>query len=426
MNSPNPRPLSRLATQLATAVLIGSIAYALGYRQGDRSNEEILSSNINVESDPSIPRSQSPTDISEQILVREFSEIHENEENLEPSADWQARGYDAGLAGVEEALLKAQALNRSDQSLFIFGLFTNIAEFSAPRDALTIATAQDGLIRAIALKTLVSEWTKETDSEDSNGREIQMPRGLGMSGTKFGLEVELAAILARSKAEPEITLAWMDAFADSPGRSEIAARLIPGQPDFNPDNAFAITENWTDWEKDRFSKSLLGNWAERNPKELIEILDTMKESENRLLTIEAISASLARQGTAGALDWVEGLANSDERNAGLQAVYEATPKGIGALLSTENGFPKIGEILPGGALESTDIRKGDLIVQSREADGAANDLYGIPLGESVGFLRGAPGSTVEIRVLRKNETTGELEEHSVTVERDLLILDEHK
>ncbi|MBT6769845.1 MAG: hypothetical protein HOA81_12755, partial [Opitutales bacterium] len=132
---------------------------------------------------------------------------------------------------------------------------------------------------------------------------------------------------------------------------------------------------------------------------------------------------LALKGTAEALAWVESLANSSERDAGLQAVYEATPKGIGAMLSTENGFPKIGAILSGGALESTNIREGDLIVQSRETDGTANELYGIPLGETVGFLRGAPGSSVEILVLRKNETTGELEEHSVTVERDLLILD---
>ncbi len=149
----------------------------------------------------------------------------------------------------------------------------------------------------------------------------------------------------------------------------------------------------------------------------------MEGNKERLLAVEAISASLAMQGTARALDWVEGLTNAEERDAGLQAVYEATPKGIGAMLSMENGFPKIGAILPGGALESTDIREGDLIVESRESGKAPNDLYGIPLGETVGFLRGAPGSTVEITVLRENDQTGELEQHSVTVERDLLILD---
>lgn len=422
MNSTRPR----LALQLAAIALIGVLTYAIGYRQGSRSTEEAPISEQMSEQPASASNASSTAKSPRPEPESVPPAIERSDPILETPIDWQARGYDTALAGVEEALLKAESLNGRNQALFISGLFANIAEFSAPRDALTIATAQDGFIRDIALKTLASEWSRSTESGDPNERENRNHRSLGFSGANLGLEVGLAALLARSKAEPEITQAWMDAFADSPGRSEIAAQLLPGQPDFDPDNAFAIAENWTDWEKDRFSKSLLGNWAERNPKELIGILDTMKKPENRLLTIEAISASLARQGTAGALDWVEGLANSDERNAGLQAVYEATPKGIGALLSTENGFPKIGEILPGGALESTDIRKGDLIVQSRESDGATNDLYGIPLGESVGFLRGAPGSTVEIRVLRKNETTGELEERSVTVERDLLILDDQK
>ena len=277
---------------------------------------------------------------------------------------------------------------------------------------------------------------------------------MGLNGSRQGLEVELASILARSKPDPVVAQAWMEAFSDHPGRSEIAAQLVPAQADYNPDSALALAENWTDWEKERFSKRLLTNWAQQNPKdawnwysenqeqfpkdlsselldswaqknaqEVISSLDSIEGADGRLQAVEAISASLARQGTAIALDWVEGLANSEERDAGLQAIYEATPKGIGALLSMEDGFPLIKELLPGGALEGSGIMAGDLIVESRESGGEPNDLYGMPLGETVGFLRGDPGSAVEIRVLRKNETTGNMEEHTVTVERDLLILD---
>ena len=92
------------------------------------------------------------------------------------------------------------------------------------------------------------------------------------------------------------------------------------------------------------------------------------------------------------------------------------------MLQIEGGFPKIGEILPGGALESTSIRAGDLIVESREANGAPQSLYGVDLRNTVDHLRGAPGSEVEITVLRENPDTGELEQHTVNVVRDLLIL----
>ena len=421
MKPTHRRPLSRLAIQLTAVALIGGLSFAMGFRQGARSNEEPISSVSEMED----PTADSRPSVETPPLESKPEPLETVQIDTPPEAstDWRARGYDAGLIGFEEALLEAKSLKGPEQALFISGLFTNIATFSSPNDALTIATAQEGSIRDFALKTLVAEWTGTSEPGSPNPLEDRGRRILNMSGRGLGLEVSLASLLARSDADPAITQAWMDAFADNPGRSEIAARLVPGQPDFDPDNVFAIADEWTDWEKDRFSNSLLTNWAERDPNGLIERLDTMKQAESRLLAIEAISAALALKGTAGALDWVESLANSRERDAGLQAVYEATPKGIGAMLSTENGFPKIGAILPGGALESTNIREGDLIVQSRETDGAANELYGIPLGETVGFLRGAPGSSVEILVLRKNETTGELEEHSVTVERDLLILD---
>ena len=172
-------------------------------------------------------------------------------------------------------------------------------------------------------------------------------------------------------------------------------------------------------------ENLISNWARSDLDNLIQNLDTFQNEGDRLQAIDAISTSLARRGTGQALDWVDSLPSSSERDAGFQAVYEATPKGIGAMLSMENGFPKIQELVPGGALEGSGIQPGDLIVESREAGGEANNLYGTPLRETVGYLRGAPGSTVEIRVLRENAATGNLEEHTVAIERDLLILDRH-
>jgi C-terminal processing protease CtpA/Prc len=246
----------------------------------------------------------------------------------------------------------------------------------------------------------------------------------------------------------------MEAFSIHPSRTEIAARLSPSMRDFDPAKTLAMAEGWTDWEKSRFTDSLINNWssqdpksawswysktpdtlpanaadqilntwAQRNPNDMIQSLDTFTNPEDRRLAIEAISASLAAQGTDQALDWVESLKDIEERDAGMQAVYQNTPKGIGAVLKMENGFPKIADIMPTGALASTDLRAGDLIVQAKDSGKDPQDLYGRNMQDVVGLLRGTPGSEVEIRVLRENQATGQLEEHSAIVERDLLILE---
>ena len=107
----------------------------------------------------------------------------------------------------------------------------------------------------------------------------------------------------------------------------------------------------------------------------------------------------------------------------MRAVYQNTPKGIGAVLKLESGFPKIADIMPTGALVSTNLRAGDLIVQAQDSGKDPQNLYGRNMQDIVGLLRGTPGSEVEIRVLRENQATGQLEEHSAIVKRDLLILE---
>ena len=152
-------------------------------------------------------------------------------------------------------------------------------------------------------------------------------------------------------------------------------------------------------------------------------MDTFTDPEDRRLTIEEISASLAEQGTDRALDWVESLADAEERDTGMQAVYQNTSKGIRALLKLESGFPKISDIMPKGGLASTDLREGDLIVQAQDSDKDPHNLYGRNMQDIFGLLRGTPGSEVEIRFLSENQATGPLYEHSAILERDLLFLE---
>lgn len=452
----NRSPLSHITTAILI-IAVGVGFYTLGYRQGAHSEKAIDSGsesypkaeldNSNLES-PTPPQAQEPGPAPSPRRNRERPMAVSDE-----GIDFREIGYQAAKGNLDDALARAASMNPREQALFVAGLFKYIAENSSPRDALTIAIAQSGTIRGFALKALVAEWAIDKnlprDQQESRQRRV-----LGVSEGRFGLEAELASILAHSSADPTINTAWMDAFSSHPSRSEIVARLSPSLPDFDPANILAKTEGWTDWERSRFSESLIKNWSSEDPRsawdwysenpsalpadaagdilsawaqgdptDIIQSLDTIANPEDRRLAIEAISASLATKGTDKALDWVESLANEAEKDIGLQAVYQNTPKGIGAVLKTENGFPKIAEIMPTGALASTDLRPGDLIVQSRDSGNDPQDLYGKNLREIVGILRGAPGSEVEIRVLRENEATGQLEEHSATVVRDLLILE---
>ncbi len=452
----NRSPFHRIATT-TLIIAVGVGLYTLGYRQGAHSETTIDSGfeshpkaepdNSTLESPtPSQPKEPDPTPSPQR---NRESPMAVNDEGI----DFREIGYQAAKDNLDDALAQAASMNRREQAFFVAGLFKYIAENSSPRDALTIATAQAGTTRSFALKALVAEWAIDKNLPNDQ-QESRQRRVLGVSEGRFGLEAELASILARSSADPAINSAWMDAFSSHPGRSEIVARLSPSLPDFNPAKALARTEGWTDWERSRFTESLINNWssqdprgawrwysenpndlhadaarnilstwAQRDPTDMIQSLDTIANPEDRRLAIEAISASLATKGTDKALDWVESLATETEKDIGLQAVYQNTPKGIGAVLKTENGFPEIAEIMPSGALASTDLRAGDLIVQSRNSGEDPQDLYGKNLRDIVGILRGAPGSEVEIRVLRENEATGQLEEHSTTVVRDLLILE---
>ncbi len=452
MNSKNRAVLS----QIAIIAIVGAIAYGLGYQSGsarlakspdDESATQSPQSESASNALPEADRPPSPTPATDAppqaIELRGRSQ----------ASNQMTEAYEAAAADTQAALAKIDTLSGRAQIEFAAGVFRFIAAHSDPADALTIANSQSGAVKGIALRTLVAEWTQDP-ALNAQASAARQRRIQNIGNGRYGLEAELASIIAQSKAPPSVARAWMDAFSDQPARSEIVARLAPSLPGFDPASTLSETASWTDWEKSRLEKSLISNWAQRDPQaawewysnsndsdqsnyssdilnawarsntnELINSLSAIESPDDRMDAIEAISTSLAQRGTDQALDWVESLTDPAEQDAGFQAVYENTPKGIGAVLQTENGFPKIAEIIPGGALDSTDLQPGDLIIESTDTGGEPRDLYGISLGETVGILRGAPGSEVEVRVLRKNEATGQLEERTATVVRDLLILE---
>src|SRR5262249_47911589 len=119
-----------------------------------------------------------------------------------------------------------------------------------------------------------------------------------------------------------------------------------------------------------------------------------------------------------------GLADAGEREIANRAVYDGAPRGIGAVLGFEQGFPTIRGIVPGSPLDGSGVQPGDRIVELLEANGSKQTLYARDLNTTVNLIRGEPGSELTLRLLRQNKDTGQLEEYLVPVTRGQLYFDE--
>ena len=139
--------------------------------------------------------------------------------------------------------------------------------------------------------------------------------------------------------------------------------------------------------------------------------------------MESIGRALALQNTAEAVAWADGLQNPEEQSAAPRSIFEATTRGIGAAIGVENGFPTLRSILPGSPLKGVGVRPGDQFVEVRHADGTRHNLYSTPLESAVRLIRGEPGTDLELRILRRNASSGQPEELRVPVRRAQLCFD---
>ena len=74
--------------------------------------------------------------------------------------------------------------------------------------------------------------------------------------------------------------------------------------------------------------------------------------------------------------------------------------GIGATLTSENGYIKIVELVPGGpAAKSGKLKVNDRLIRVTQENGEITDLIDMPVSQAVTFIRGEKGSKVTIDVL---------------------------
>ena len=366
-----------------------------------------------------------------------------------------AQGFEAAKADVDEALSRIETLPVPERKGFITGIFSFVARNHSPADALQVYQRVPQASRPNALRALVGEWIYTRSPLDEDMRHIKREGTFGISGFRVGLEVELTSMLASSKPDAELASAWLDAFSKHSSRSEMLLSLAGSLEPGKPEAVLNHMEGWTPWEKERVTRNVLGNWSDQSPKEAWEwyqanrnrfdqdfsstilehwagadpegmqaLLNSMEQPAQRKTAIEALGKALAGRNTVEAVNWANGLADAGEREIANRAVYDGTPRGIGAALGIEQGLPIIRGIVPGSPLDGSGVLPDDKILELWEANGSKQTLYGRDLNTTVNLIRGEPGSELTLRLLRQNKNTGQLEEHLVPVTRGQLYMNE--
>jgi S1-C subfamily serine protease len=144
------------------------------------------------------------------------------------------------------------------------------------------------------------------------------------------------------------------------------------------------------------------------------------DAATRLDIVRGLAAIMANKGTREAIAWADSLTDPAERDAAHDRIYEVTPRGIGAVLSSADGFPLVKGVLPDSASARAGLQPGDRFVEVTGADGKAVSLYQQPLETAVNQLHGEAGETVTLRILRDGPG-GNPVEQTIRLTRDQLI-----
>jgi hypothetical protein len=450
--------MKRIAIYAAVLLVVAGLFYRLGRKQGAKAIEEVHLGLVQTDAKASEASRLRTNVVKGEELpdpgawARSHS-TRSNEWFLQGMASAQA-GYAATQANLVEALTRIETLPISERKGFITGVFAFVGRQYSPAEALEIYKQQGEKVRGDALRALVAEWISGRSNLDEDRRHLLRDQSLGTSAGRLGLEVELAAVLASSQPEGDLSGAWLDAFANHPGRSEMLSVLAGKMMLANPDRLLERTEGWTTWERERAARSVLADWASTAPQDawnwyqghqdrwagdvassILEtwagsdpeavkgVLNSLSNEADRRAALQSIGKALAQRATQEAVTWAESLPNTAEREIANDAIYEATPRGIGAVLNFDSGFPTLRSVLPGSPLEGTGVQPGDQIVEIRQADGPAQNLYGVGMESAVKLIRGEPGSELELRVLRPKASSGGFEEILVPVRRAQLYFD---
>jgi hypothetical protein len=232
-----------------------------------------------------------------------------------------------------------------------------------PKAALVAAKQlTNDVERETALLALATEWTHG---------ELGSPRQRAQAIAQYGLEAGLGMAFAKNT---DLALLWANELTEGSARTALLQQTAVEMVASDPAGAFALGQQLAPAEQRQFFNSLFAGWAGND--------------------------------TDAALSWAAQLPEA-ERDAALQAIRSAAPVGIGAVLSVQEGYPVINDLLAGapGAL-SGQLNKGDRIVALAQGNNSFVDTRNLPLADVVQMIRGAPGTLLQLQVVSADAPLG--------------------
>lgn len=182
--------------------------------------------------------------------------------------------------------------------------------------------------------------------------------------------------------------------------------------DFTVDEAFPLNRREEPWPATREEADSL--WRRRlkfellpdllNDKTLAEATDTVRKRYERMLKniheIDAVEIQEAFLTTLTQLYDPHSTFLSSETYEDFSIQMRLSLVGIGAVLSSEDGYCIVKELMPGSpATLSRQIAVNDKIVAVAQAGEPAEDVIGMPLRKVVNKIRGKKGSTLVLTIV---------------------------
>lgn len=375
---------------------------------------------------------------------------------LPPRLAQRWRLIEEGSAAAREDLTAAlRRLDSMEQPLeyadLMEGIFSYLAETLPPAEAVRHARSlRDPRKQHYALRLLAETWL--ASAPIAVGRRVDM--GGGGHDYGMGMAASVAQQLSRefSSAPPGAARAWLEAFADHPSRAEIALMYASSYLGENPLQTLELARNFTPWEREKFLRTALPTWVARDPAAAMawaksqpeplpasvqqamyaawlrndpsaveQQLPNLTDPEERQAAVRAWAEAKTLAGTEAAVRWADSLADPALQEAAHDAIYQATPRGIGVVMFPQDGFPTLMDIIEGSAAAQAGLQKQDRLLEIEGDSGESISLYGKNISEVARELRGEPGSTARLRVLRPGPD-GQPTEQTLQIERQQLIM----
>ncbi len=341
---------------------------------------------------------------------------HSNQPYLR-AAQLTQLGYEAAGQDPNLAITQLDAIaDRPGKHAYLKGLFTRIAEDKPPYEAIQRVKRLSRDLEVEGFKTLISQWT---------GTELSEHLAFGDIYRR---------LLTHEDVSPKVKRAWLQSYQNHSHLGAMTVAWAGALIQDSPSEALAMGENFTGWQRQEFYGNLVEDWIladseaawqwladhpqEVRPEAMASALERwamtdleaaqdgfarLTEPESRVAASAALAGHLATsQGTRASLDWADSLPTTAEQDAAHEAIYVATPRGIGAALSMDEGAMTIQSVLPHTPASAAGLQSGDRIIQVDAGNGAFQSLSPDDQGleQAINLIRGEAGTPLRLRVIR--------------------------